>query len=97
VYAAADVLADKVRARNEIARQVSKHTYTATRDQYDVKAGSRRPQHGSSNFRTATSNGIGRAIVRQFEMVSQIGSGRFAANLARYLRQAGVLRQGRIR
>ena len=81
VYAKADELADAVKRRNAIARQVSKHTYVAARDGYVTPTGASRPQHPSSNLRTATSSGISRGLARQFEAVSQIGSGRFAANL----------------
>ena len=96
VYRAADVLADTVKARNEIARQISRGTYAATRDQCGEKADrSRRSQHGSSNLRTATAHAaISRGLHRQFETATQL---RFAADLARYLRTKGVLGRGRIR
>jgi polysaccharide deacetylase 2 family uncharacterized protein YibQ len=92
VFAKADELADAVKTRNTIARQVTKATYVAARDGHVTATGASRPQHPSSNLRNATSSAISRGLARQFDVVSQIGSGRFAANLARYLRQAGVLR-----
>ena len=62
-----------------------------------MKSKAGRIASAASKLATATSSAISRGLARQFDAVSQVGSGRFAAELARYARQTGVIRQGRIR